>query len=236
MKIMDLMLPAKDSIRPRPLFKLLHMNQVAVILTCWGDTSHVDTMMKLIEQNLQEDHQNQESNEQFDPDATKMNLKKMDLTPSKKRSLEEVFQKVLRDLNKYIALEVNKTKWITCIEITLIGKDRQNLFWTHVGQPQIFRATQAGLEPLSYTADPSSDFNQSSPLPINCLGLELDLQIQSGYIPVDKVKNIVLFSCSKVPAELYSSLTVDLETLAQLIQQYDSNSPVWSGLIEVVTS
>jgi len=236
MKIMDLMLPARDSIRPRPLFKLLHTNQVAVILTCWGDTSQIDNMLKLIEKSLIENNQNQESNEQFDPDVTKMNLKTIESAPPKKRSLEVVFQKILRELNKYIALEVNKKEWVTCIEITLVGKDRQNLFWSHAGQPQIFRATETGLEPLSYTADPSSDFNQSSPLPVNCLGLELDLQIQSGYIPLDKIKNIVLFSCPKVPAELYSSRTTDLDSLAQLIQEHYPNSPVWSGLIDITTS
>lgn len=236
MKIKEMSLPSIQGFRPKPVIRTTHLENVIVVLTCWGEQTKAEKMVTHLLQALEAEPQKEEAPDpNFDPDATRVGLKVAKAetaTAAIKKNLGETMAQALRKLNDFILTEVNQEKWLSAVEVTLIGNDQQYLYWTQVGQPQIFRSLDSGVEPLSYVPDMTLDFSQKIPLPFHALGLEKDLHMNTGMIPIGKTHQLILLSTPQIPGGLYISMGITLDSIVELIQQNFPDSPAWAGVID----
>jgi len=228
MKISEISLPSTKGFRPKPIIKSTHDGRILIIVTIWGDSSVGEQVTSSLLKKLENTEEVQQ--EESDPDVTRFSIP-IEVKIQKKNQ-EALFQEALQKINHFLLTEVNKEKWITCAEILLIGYDQQYFYWAQAGQPQIFRSTESGVEPLSYIPDMTVDMDQYVPLPFHALGLEKNVQIQTGMIPFGKTQQLILLSTPRVPGGLYITMGINLGAIAELIQQSFPDSPAWAGVID----
>lgn len=234
MQINEMSLPSIQGFRPKPVIRTTHGGNVLIVLTCWGDQTQTEKMMTMLIQFLEEEPKDEaQGNSNFDPDATRVGIKvAAEPVTQIKKNIGQTMQAALSKLNQFLLQEVNHEKWQTAVEVTLIGRDQQYLYWAQVGQPQVFRSTDFGVEPISYVPDPTLDFDQKIPLPFHALGLEKEIQVHSGVIPFGKTHQLILLSTPKIPGGLYITMGITLDSIVELIQQNFPDSPAWAGVID----
>lgn len=233
MKITEMCLPSDRGFRPKPFVKITDNGQMLIVLTCWGEPTDLDKVADDLLKTIEDLQVTQES--ATDQDTTRIRIQ-LDETQNSTTTVALPFEVVLRNslqkLNQFLSHELNSKKWSTCIEATVVAHDHKFLYWAQCGQPQVFRTTSMGMEPLSFTPDPTLDMEQNIPLPFCSLGLEEPAQILMGYIPIGKTLNLILFSTPNIPSRLFHSAEISVDAIVEKIQSDNPHAPAWVAVID----
>jgi hypothetical protein len=224
MKLDEKSLPASNGFRPRPLVKQTADGKTVIAVTSWGSAEIaqkvVDSTLLLLEKSAAP---------AFDPDATRVGIAvASEPEPS---TLEKKFVETIKGVNEELLKNENNGQWQAVVELVIIGVDQYQIYWAQAGQPQIFYKNSAGVQPICYTPDPSSVFQQRTPLPMFGIGLEKNPTVQSGSLPIEKTAEILLLSSPQAPAGIYLTHTFDINAILDLLSQNFPESPAWAAVL-----
>lgn len=150
-----------------------------------------------------------------------------------KRGSEIGDAKALLEMNLDILRNENKREYSEAVEIAIFRIKNKTLSWAHVGSPHVFLSYEKGLQPLCYYLDWSAQFNQAAPIVCSALGLQENIQINSGSYKIEPGHRLIMLSRSYVPSTFYAITNLNLQNISDTLIAESEQNPFWVGLVEL---
>lgn len=208
------------SFRPTPTVHFDASLNLLLIATSWGQAQSAKVVIDKITEFL---------NKTEDPDATVIRSR-----DSVTGTLDQKLKAAVLSANRTIFEIENSQKYESAVELVAIMINKNTLFWVQVGCPHILlKSSPYSLEPISYFPDWSIQLNQKSPLLVSGLGLQSQVNLNSGSYRFVSGQEIFLISRSQLPGVLYSSHDLTVEGLSRILIDDNPDSAFWISQIQL---
>ena len=201
--------------RPRPRILVTENPVKILVATSWGNQDESDAVVRLFEDqaifenvtNLARDHEKIES---------------LGLVANRLRS-------AAIHANDLLFREINRSEFVTAVEFLGLVFQNGILSWVQIGSPHLLLLSDGRLQPLAYQMDFGWQYNQSSPLVSQGMGIEPSCQFSCGSIHIEKKSELFFVSRGALPGKLFSAENMDLRTISQIFVEDSPTSPFWVG-------
>jgi hypothetical protein len=141
--------------------------------------------------------------------------------------------------NESLYRSINKSSYVSGVEVLVLSKKGQQLSWAQVGGPHLLlKRSGRPLIPLAPSYDHAFETlitgELVAPLPSKFLGVDPHCAIHSGDLNISSQDQIVLLASSMIPQELWTQHgLLDLQKITHVLSTADADMPFWLGLVEV---
>lgn len=207
--------------RPKPTVSISSDEKTVIVATSWTIQEHAQKVISEVTQFLDSSFADVEVTSPFEylPQLSK---------------ISNSLRIALLIANDVIYRVENRSELTAAVEVCILHKYQNQIFYAQVGQPQIFlQSADQSLQPVTAGVD-----LRSPPLPRDLLGLEIRPQIQMGQFEVSSEDRVVLLSSSFISPEFLkaavrSSLSEELQDYTKRMVQTLSQEPFWISLLEI---
>jgi hypothetical protein len=201
--------------RPRPVVSLVESDSVLMVLSSWGHRDSAEQVTQIFSDQLQ-----LSDSEDFTSPFGHVES----LGPIANR-----LKTAAHLANALIYREVNHTEYVAGLEVLALSYKDSILSWVQVGGPHLLLKLKDSLQPLASQYDWSWQFNQSSPLPSECLGLQASLNVHCGSLFLAAGADLFLVARGAIPAKAFELPPRDIAAMTRILVEDNSETPFWLG-------
>lgn len=150
--------------------------------------------------------------------------------PTPDEKIREAFEKAHN-----IVLKSNADEYKEGLEVLVLQESGQQIYFAHVGGPQIFSmSSQGDMQLMVASASLHSKSSDLAPLPSLLLGVEKSMDLSIGHFAVDSIRSLVLSSQPIIPKKLLTAKSLDLQKLVEVYTHHNAEAPFWVGFLELI--
>lgn len=209
--------------RPKPFILHSESDSTLIVATSWGQPEEAQSVAQIFLDQIQLG----ESQDQTSPFEYLENL----------GPIGNKLKIAAQLSNEYLYRNSNQSEYVSGVEVLALAHKDNVLSWAQVGGPHLLLfqkdKNESRMLPLATQFDWSWQFNQESPLPSQCLGLQRTLSVLCGTIQLESGSDLFLVCRGSIPATLFEKPQNSLTAIAKILAAQNVETPFWLGHVKI---